>query len=178
MTTKCANLLGALALTLSDQLQNVMQSELELAGIPAAALVVINAERGITIEVLAKALKLSQSNMVRAVQLLEAKELIRKSQQKDRRKFSLLATTKGKRKVKAMLGRRATVLESALSKLTVTETSTLESLLAALLKGAVKVPTEKFSMCRLCDEDACGPDCECPVESGAKAAQTLIGALA
>ncbi|MFD0985501.1 MarR family winged helix-turn-helix transcriptional regulator [Methyloligella solikamskensis] len=166
-TAKTANVLGALALTLSDRIQAEAEDVAGLGGMGPAILVGVHEDPGILIERLAVELGRGQSSMVRAVQQLERSGLLEKRQGKDRRTFGLHLTRSGRARVRSILDKRAKALDAALGVLSPKEQVALSGLVERMLEGLVRVEDDRFPMCRLCDEAACGPYSECPVERGA-----------
>jgi MarR family transcriptional regulator, negative regulator of the multidrug operon emrRAB len=169
MTTKSANLLGALSLALTDKFSAAMEEELGIGGIAGSALVLIDAETDITIESLAKVLHTAQSSLTRAVQQLVNLGHVKKLPGKDRRTLILKITAKGEKKLSRMLERRAVILDAALSVLPREAQAGFSASLEVILSELLQSPEDRFKVCRLCDEDSCGEQSECPVERGATA---------
>jgi DNA-binding MarR family transcriptional regulator len=170
VTAKAANLLGALSLTLADKINRAVENELGIGGIAGPALIVIEAEPGITVEKLAKYLNLAQSSMVRAVQQLEGLGFVSKRTGEDRRVQMLHATRSGQTKARRILEARAKVLHAALDGLPAKETEALSRTVDRLIERQIAKPGDKFAICRLCDENACGEGDDCPAERSASAA--------
>ncbi len=166
MTKSSANRLGALALVLSDRLTGAIEEELGIGGMAPAALMTIKVEESITIERLAKILHLGQSSMVRAVQALEARGLVKKLPGQDRRTLLLRLTPSGRKMVSVLLARRAAIVERAFDAVPTKSRSALAAGLDAMLEAMVEKAEDKYPICRLCDEDACGGFEDCPVERG------------
>lgn len=171
MTQKTANLLGALSLAIAGRIDQAIEEELGIGGIASSALVVIEAEDGMTVERLAKLLKMSQSSMVRAVQQLTSLGLITKRAAQDKRVLTLHITKAGHSKLKTLLRRRAKILDGMIGVLGPKASIAFNEALEQLLEALVSKPDDKFSICRLCDEDSCGAYEDCPVERGAKRAE-------
>lgn len=167
MTIKTANLLGALSLALSDRFEAAMSDELGIGGVAVSALVLIDAEPGLTIEALAEIACVAQSSMTRAVAHLHAAGLVTKTAGQDRRTLVLALTDAGQARLSRMLDRRAAVLEQVLGAVPLEERAAVERGLSAMLEALPKVASDRFRICRLCDEQSCGPHDECPVERGA-----------
>ncbi|MEG6508396.1 MarR family transcriptional regulator [Methyloligella sp. 2.7D] len=168
MTTgKAANVLGALALTLSDRIQAQAEDIAGLGGMGPAILVAVDVQPGILIERLAVELGRVQSSTVRAVQQLERAGFIEKRRGDDRRTLGLYLTEPGKARMRTILRKRAEALGDALAVLSPKEQAALSGLIERMLEALVKQEDDRFPMCRLCDEEACGEDRDCPVERGA-----------
>lgn len=163
---RLGNLLGALALALTDEIRQAMDEELAMTGSAAAALLMVGVEEDITIERIAKQLHLAQPTMVRTIALLEEQRLVRKERTADRRVRQLSLTTKGKQKAARLLDRRARILGRYVDALDTGERLDLGDALEKLLAAAVRQEDQKYTICRLCNEAICGPE-ECPVERGA-----------
>src|SRR5262245_51575564 len=144
-----------------------MEEELGIAGVAASVLVLIDAERDITIERLAKLLSVAQSSLTRAIQQLDALGLVEKAPGKDRRTLILRLTRDGKRKLARMLRLRAAILEAAIGVLPAGHQRAFAEGLGAALSGILQTPDDRFRICRLCDESSCGGYKDCPVEQGA-----------
>jgi hypothetical protein len=88
---RTANLLGALALTLTDSVGAALGDEVGVAGTDAAALITLhNYAEGESLDLLRSALGLSQPGMVRLVDRLERRGLLRRQRAKrDARAISL-----------------------------------------------------------------------------------------
>lgn len=167
MTIKVANLLGALSLALADRFEDEMADEAGIGGAAVAALVLIDAEPGLTIEALAGITGVAQSSMTRAIAQLHASGFVTKTPGTDRRTLVLALTEAGRGRLSRMLDRRAAVLESALSAVAPEDRAAVERGLSAMLQALPRAPGDRFRICRLCDEGSCGPHAECPVERGA-----------
>ena len=166
MTSRDANLLGALTTTLADRLFAAMAEEVGVSGVAASVLVLIDAEQDITIEQLARVLGVAQPSMTRAVTVLESSGFIAKEPAVDKRSRVLRLTDAGQAMLVRMLSRRAALLEEAISAVAPEDAPVLSRALAAMLEAMPKRSDDRFRICRLCDEAACGPRANCPVERG------------
>lgn len=167
---RLSNLLGALAVALTDEIRHAMDNELEVGGSAAAALLMVGVEEDAKVEQLARRLQLAQPTMVRTIALLEERGLLRKERTADRRVRPLSLTGKGEQMVTRLLDRRGSILERLAAALTSSEQTALTKTLEKLLSAAVRNEDQKYLICRLCDENACMPQ-ECPVEHGAAIAR-------
>ena len=165
-TERTPNLVGALALTLADRIQDHAAEATGLGGMGAAILVTVHDEPGILAEQLSARLQLGQSSVARAVQQLERADLVQKRSGEDRRTQCLFVTPRGKRRVRVVLERRACILGRALAALDAREQRAFGALTEKMLEALVECEADGFPMCRLCDDHACGDDLDCPVERG------------
>ena len=160
---KIENVVGALALALSDSVLLGAQERAPEPGPAAAALTLLVHEPGMPIERLRRALRLSHPGAVRLVDRLAAENLIeRRPSPSDRRAVALYLTKTGERSSNAILAERQTRIEQALQVLTPTERETLGRLTEKLLRGLVHDEDQAYSVCRLCDPGVC---VNCPVAS-------------
>jgi DNA-binding MarR family transcriptional regulator len=169
--TQAANLLGALALTLSDRLEGVVTDAAGLAENDAIALSALDhfldSPR---VDLLAQVLGLSSSGAVRLVDRLEDAGLARRATAEDGRVTSLALTPAGRRRAAAVTRARTELMEDALEALTPAERVQLGELAGKLLAGLIRPHGATRWTCRLCDLGACGrPEGRCPVYEAAKA---------
>jgi MarR family transcriptional repressor of emrRAB len=139
-----ANRLGAVALTLSDDIREATERATGMAGgIPAALVSLREWADGRSVDVLAEAMRVSHSRAVRIVDRLEAAGLARRGPD-------------------ASDGRRARVwLEPAGRELAdrgldAADVSDLERLLGVVLDTTTVDVRAAMATCRLCDAHACG----------------------
>lgn len=155
------NILGALALALSDTVLRGVEAEAPEPGQAASAIALLRHEPGMPIERLRRALALSHPGAVRLVDRLAARGLIeRRPSSGDRRAVALHLTPAGEQSCTAILSARFERLEGALDILGATDRLALERLAEKLLIGIVRDVDHAYSVCRLCDVDAC---VDCPV---------------
>lgn len=163
-----ANLLGALALAVGDAERAAVE---QVAGLPAsgaAALLALAVEPGQDIAALAAIAGVTHSAMVRLVARLEAEGLVaRAAAEGDRRRARLFLTPEGEARRRAALEARAAALRAALAPLGAEGEGALRRAVSSILVGLTTSDAEGDRICRLCDEEACGP--ECPVEARARA---------
>lgn len=169
--SRTANLFGALALVTMDAVNREMDALTDICESDCAALVVLEQSPGITVDRLAKVLRLSQPGAVRLVDRLEKEGRVERRQGVDRRARPLGLTPAGERTVKAVLLGREKVLLHALSALSDQERQTFSGLMEKMLQGIAKENDEIASdtACRLCDGQAC-PEDRCPLTPGCKKA--------
>jgi DNA-binding MarR family transcriptional regulator len=167
---RSANLLGALALGISDEIRTATEREASEAGTAPAAVVFIGHLPGITIEQLRRALGLSHPGAVRLVDRLEANGLTeRRASPADGRAVTLVLTARGRRERDRILAERHRSIRAALGALTAVERAQLDELIAKLLVTLLRDEPHAYAICRLCDERACKP---CPVDEELGSRQT------
>src|SRR5215207_5154901 len=118
-TSRVANRLGAMALTLSDGIREAAEAATGMAGGPPAALVSL-AEwaDGRSVDVLAEAMRVSHSRAVRVVDRLEGAGLARReSDPADGRRALVFLEPAGRELAARALAARARVLRSAVAEL-------------------------------------------------------------
>jgi MarR family transcriptional repressor of emrRAB len=162
------NLLGALAVALSDDITSAAETTTGHAGAMGAALAVLAQEPGLSIEQLRVPLGRTQSATVRVVDQLAAEGFAQRRPGRDQRSVAVALTPKGAEAAAQVLAGRELALTDALGELTLGErkalTATLEKVLARLTPDRARAD----QICRLCDLAAC-PQRACPVELAARA---------
>jgi MarR family transcriptional regulator, negative regulator of the multidrug operon emrRAB len=162
-TARTANLLGALALTLSDQIRDAAERHAIHGGGTPAALSLVGHEPGLSIDALARMLGMSHPGAVRLVQRLEQDWLIARKPTSDGRTVALHLTVAGRKRRARLLAERRTVLEEALKRLSAQERAQLATLVEKLLVGIKRDPLHAYAICRFCEETVCHP---CPMADG------------
>ncbi|MDX2213216.1 MAG: MarR family winged helix-turn-helix transcriptional regulator [Oculatellaceae cyanobacterium bins.114] len=157
------NLLGALALSIVDALNPVLEANAGHGGETPAALVTLGAEPGISINTLRQILNLSHPGTVRLIDRLEAQGLVERRSGVDGRTLALFLTNAGWERRQAILTERRQALQVALQPLTLDERSQLTTLLEKMLMGMTTDELRAYAICRLCEEEVCPGD-RCPVE--------------
>jgi DNA-binding MarR family transcriptional regulator len=159
---RTVNLIGALALGLSDQIVEASERAVDAGAGAPAAIVLIGTTAGMTIDDLRHGLKLTHSAAVRAVMRLVEAGLVVKEPGKDARSVSLRLTPKGHAKMKRILEVRRSTIGKLLHGVDDATLLSLERILDAILHRLPSTRSEAESICRLCDEKAC-PPAACPV---------------
>jgi MarR family transcriptional regulator, negative regulator of the multidrug operon emrRAB len=157
-----ANVLGALALGVSDRLT---------ATSDASALVTLLERGQLTIEWLRRIIGLSHSASVRLVDRLAAEQLVQRHAGPDRRSVSIQLTTRGRRIATGLRSERETQLIELIDPLTRDERATLSTIAEKLAMSLVTGCWEARFVCRLCDHGACASAGGCPVDRAA----SLVG---
>jgi DNA-binding MarR family transcriptional regulator len=154
MTTRTANLLGALATALVDRVSDSTTS---------ATLVTLFNSPGLNVGDVARVIGLSHAGTVRVIDRLVAEGFVARGRGHDGREVVLQLEPKGRRAARAMLSARAAVLDQALGALSTDDCRTFERIAEQLLKALTPDPDVADHTCRMCDERAC-PLSSCPVE--------------
>lgn len=164
---RTANLLGALSLVTMDAVRQELGDLTAIGESDWAALIVLDQTPEMTVDRLAKILRLSQPGTVRLVDRLEQEGWAERRQGADRRARPLVLTGAGERLVRAMLLGRERVLMNALGVLSDEERRLLSGLMEKMLQGIARDNDEiaSDSACRLCDDGAC-PEDRCPLTPG------------
>ena len=172
-----ANILGALALIITDQTEAAIVTA---AGHSASAAAALSALHQLlpqaTVDTMRRVLGLTPSGAVRLVDRLADSGHVTRGPGPDGRSRSVRLTREGRRAARRVAQARADVVSKALTGLSTDERATLTGLLERVLAALV---TEKVTTapgaggwtCRLCDAQACGrTDDQCPAASAARAA--------
>jgi len=166
-----ANLLGALALVITDQTAQAVAAAAGQSVSAAAALSALHhfLDRP-TLDQLHKVLGLTPSGAVRLVDRLAEAGLVTRGTGDDGRSRSVLLTEAGKRAAQQITAARAALLRGVLDELTPAERDTLHSLMSRIMANVVSSKEGGAWICRLCDLDACGRLAgHCPAASAAAA---------
>jgi MarR family transcriptional regulator, negative regulator of the multidrug operon emrRAB len=168
---RTANLLGALALTLSDRAGAAVHAGAGVSGSDAAALVTLrNYAEGEPLDLLRRALALSQPGVVRLADRLQARGLVERHRGgRDGRAVALRLTPGGRRAADAALAARAKAIAAALQTLDAAERSALGPMLERMLGAQTTDATASLVICRMCDPGVCGHPDRCPVTQEARA---------
>ncbi|MET0279942.1 MAG: MarR family transcriptional regulator [Steroidobacteraceae bacterium] len=167
------NLLGALALAVTDAVSNSIGKLEGAYGSDTFALVLLQHAERLRSDVLSRQLGLAQSSTVRLVDRLEREGLVAREAGVDRRTVMISLTGRGERAAEAILAARRDVLKDLVGTLSDTEKASLLAISTKLLTSLTVDLESGEHNCRLCDETACNL-AECPVELRY---QTFDGAL-
>lgn len=163
MTQRTENLLGVLALLVTDEM-NAPNTVPALAGATARAMLnAIGQYPDSSIEVLRDAVDLSHPAAVRAVAGLVEAGLIEKKAGADKRAVALALTAAGKREAKRLQTARERMLQRVVGRLDESERVVFEDLLIKILWHETRDPAHAMQLCRLCDDGPC-LKAGCPVE--------------
>ncbi|MEO1023888.1 MAG: MarR family transcriptional regulator [Bacteroidota bacterium] len=158
---RTTNLLGALALAISDRIETQIKDQFDRSGTSAAALVFLGYIPGLPVEVLRQVLHRSHPGTVRLIDRLEKDGLVKRLKTDDGRAVALHITEKGEEVRSCLLKSRSHTLEGALENLTAEERVTFGTLMAKVLSNLPDTEVEKHHICRLCAVDLC-TDCPIP----------------
>lgn len=155
------NLIGAMALSLSDEI--IAEADrVAPRNDPSASIALIGRSPGWTIRDLAHDLRLSHAAAVRLVDRLVGDGLMtRQRSDVDRRAVQLSLTDDGNRAYAELLRSRHRRLGEALASLTSNEQQMLAKLSAKLLTSIAADTGETSRMCRFCDTTSCT---NCPID--------------
>ena len=157
---RTTNLLGALALAVTDQIRSGMKDVLDRSGESAAAIIVLGYAPGLSVEILRQVLDLSHPGAVRLIDRLQGDGLVERRKAEDGRAVALHLTRQGVKMREALMDRRLKLLESALDGLQAEERRVLGDLLAKVLTNLPESDMAKHRVCRLCAVRICR---DCPI---------------
>ncbi|WP_041550458.1 MarR family winged helix-turn-helix transcriptional regulator [Chamaesiphon minutus] len=163
MTERTLNLLGALALSVVDGINVVVEASVGHGGETPAALVTLGAEPGLSINTLRQILNLSHPGTVRLVDRLAAQGLVERRAGIDGRTLALFLTNAGHQRRQAILTERRQQLQLAVNALTLNEQKQLTQLMEKMLAAMTTSELRAYAICRLCEGEMCPGD-RCPVE--------------
>ena len=169
---RLANLLGALALEVAHAQEAAAAAVVGQAGAAPAALVVIAAAPGRTIEDLRRPLGLTQPGATRLVERLVRAGWVERGGATGRRGLQLTLTDAGRERLERMLAARRTAIAEALTPLGAEQRAQLSEILETLLAARVGDRGDLERLCRLCERPACA---RCPV--GHRLDRILAGGL-
>jgi MarR family transcriptional repressor of emrRAB len=166
---RTAQLLGALALTLADRAGAAVEEDAGVSGSDAEALVTLrNYAEGEPLDLLRRALALSQPGVVRLADRLQARGLVeRHRSERDGRAVGLRLTPAGRQAADAALAARGEAIAAALETLDPTQRRALAPMLERMLGAQTTDSTASLVICRMCDPDVCGHPARCPVTQAA-----------
>jgi MarR family transcriptional repressor of emrRAB len=171
VSRRLENLLGALAVGLSDAVTSAVETATGHAGAMGAALATLAQEPGLGIEQLRVPLGRTQSATVRVVDQLVAEGYAERRPGRDQRSIAVFLTAKGTGAAARVLASREQALSEAVAGLTPGERKALTATLEKVLTTVTSDRAHADQICRLCDLAAC-PERACPVELAARARET------
>ena len=151
------NLLGALALALTDRLAGAGPASLGPAS-ERAALVTLHAHTDQPVSWLGQVLGLTSSGVTRLVDRLEAAGWVTRAPGSDARSRRLTLSPAGRNQARVVLTARAEALAGAVHGLSEADRAEFERLLGLVLRGLPADVPGVLRVCRLCDRDACAAD--------------------
>jgi MarR family transcriptional regulator, negative regulator of the multidrug operon emrRAB len=166
--SRAANLLGALALAVSDRLREAAEDPQDgLTASEPAALVTLAHYPGQSVLSLGRTLGLTHSGAVRLADRMQASGLVCRSGTGQGRMLALHLTERGQQVTRQVLDRRQAAAEQLASALNPAETLALEQLAGRMLAAITTDRASARRLCRLCDEPVCARVPGCPVDHAA-----------
>ena len=161
---RTTNLLGALAIAVTDRMTSGMKGVLKRSGESAAAIIVLGYAPGLSVEILRQVLDRSHPGTVRLIDRLESDGIVERRQASDGRAVALHLTRKGSRLREKLMVQRLDLLNAALDGLTANERLVLGDLLGKVLTNLPETEMAKHRICRLCSVRICE---RCPIPGNA-----------
>jgi MarR family transcriptional repressor of emrRAB len=173
-----SNLLGALALALSDRMRESTEAAAKhTAAAPAALVALHEFLGGRSVDDLRRAIGLTHSGAVRLVDRMVAQGYVERRPGADGRSVALQLTAGGHRAARRILAARAGALDDLLGQLSEADHRALTRITEKMLRAITlqrlaerrrNRPPIGGWMCRLCDFQACGrPQGACPAANAA-----------
>jgi MarR family transcriptional regulator, negative regulator of the multidrug operon emrRAB len=163
LMNRLSNLLGALALAISDEQARQMHEASGLGESAVAALTTLGAYPSETLAALSGVLGLTHSATVRLADDLVKRGLIERQPGNDKRSVALRLTGAGEAVRTQLMQARERTLTNAVAAVDAADRDALERMVSRILAELTASRSVADHMCRLCDEVACGQD-SCPVE--------------
>jgi MarR family transcriptional repressor of emrRAB len=163
MRARAANLLGALAIGISDRLQREAEAAAGRSGARAAALTTSAQWPADTIEQLRHSLGLTHSATVRVINGLAAEGLVTREHVGGGPAVRPRLTEAGEAQARQVLAARNEALQWLVAGVSDEELSRLTPIVERLLERLTADFNAGELICRLCELDACPQD-RCPVE--------------
>jgi DNA-binding MarR family transcriptional regulator len=165
-----ANVFGALALIVADQMADAVSAAAGRSDSAPAALAALHHFLDHpSVDRLRQVLGLTSSGTVRLLDRLAESGLIERGPGADGRTTAISLSAAGRAAAEQVCDARAAVLDRALSALTPDERAEFSELAAKMLVGMMRGPGAVRWMCRLCDTGVCrGAPEGCPVGNAAR----------
>ena len=157
------NLVAAFSTAVNDKLDAEFAATGRHGGAGPAAFATLYATPGLSIDRLARTLRLSSSGAVRLVDRLSADGLAERRAGATARDVSVWLTASGEGAARDVLASRARSIAALLDGMNERELQQLGRLVERALGTRKLERDEAETICRLCDISACAPD-DCPVE--------------
>jgi MarR family transcriptional repressor of emrRAB len=179
---RLSNLLGALAVGLTDRLQDAARDAAQLDGIdPAALIALLDFSPDGTVQALSQICGLTHSGAVRLVNRLATAGLVERSAGRTARSITISLTAAGRSAALTLRAARQHAIAATAAGLTRKQRTELASacdvLISALTserlaRRSAGEPPSGGALCRLCDFSACQrPEGNCPAERTARTSQ-------
>jgi DNA-binding MarR family transcriptional regulator len=165
-----ANLLGALALVVSDQMADVTSAAAGRSdSAPAALAALLHFLDRPSVDRLRQVLGLTSSGTVRLLDRLAESGYIERGEGADRRSAAIVLTERGEAAAREVCQARAQLLDGVLAVLTPQERAVFDRLAGKMLVGMMRAPGAVRWGCRLCDTGICrGSPGGCPIGNEAR----------
>jgi DNA-binding MarR family transcriptional regulator len=165
-----ANVFGALALVVADQIADATTAAAGRAdSAPAALAALLHFLDRPTVDLLRQVLGLSSSGTVRLVDRLAESGYVERAEGTDRRSTAIILTDAGRAAAERVCRARADVLGRATATLSSGERAEFDRLAGKMLVGLMRGPGAVRWICRLCDTGICrGSPGGCPVGNAAR----------
>lgn len=166
-----ANVLGALALSVADQIADATAGAAGRAeSAPAALAALLHFLDRPSVDRLRQVLGLTSSGTVRLLDRLAESGYVERQSGGDRRSTAVVLTPAGHAVAEQVCRARAAVLDRALSVLSDPERAEFDRLTGKIMVGMMREPGAVRWGCRLCDTGICrGSPGGCPVGNAARA---------
>jgi DNA-binding MarR family transcriptional regulator len=173
-----ANVFGALALVVADQIADATAAAAGRAdSAPAALAALLHFLDRPSVDVLRQVLGLSSSGAVRLLDRLAESGYIERAPGADRRSTAIVLTDAGRLAAEEVCRARAGVLDRATAMLSPAERAEFDRLAGKMLVGMMRGPGAVRWICRLCDTGICrGSPGGCPVGNAARERYAAAGA--
>lgn len=163
------NLLGALALAVTDRMSDAVAAAAGQSQTAAAALSALyHFLDAPSVDLLRQVLGLTSSGTVRLLDRLQAAGYVTRGAGGDGRSTAVMLTAAGREAAQRVSAARARLLEDTLSQLSDDERATFEALVSKILVGMMREPGAVRWTCRLCDTGTCRSepgDCPFAIEA-------------
>ncbi len=165
-----ANVFGALALVVADQVADATAAAAGRAdSAPAALAALLHFLDRPSVDQLRQVLGLTSSGTVRLLDRLGQAGYIERAEGADRRATAVVLTETGRSAAEEVCRARAGVLDRATAVLSQAERAQLDALTGKMLVGMMRPPGAVRWICRLCDTGICrGSPGGCPVGNAAR----------
>jgi DNA-binding MarR family transcriptional regulator len=165
-----ANVFGALALVVADQMADATTAAAGRAdSAPAALAALLHFLDRPTVDRLRQVLGLTSSGTVRLLDRLAESGYVERAEGADRRSTAVVLTDAGRAAAEQVCLARAGVLDRALAALSPADRAELDRLAGQMLVGLMRGPGAVRWICRLCDTGACrAAPGGCPVGNAAR----------
>jgi DNA-binding MarR family transcriptional regulator len=167
---RSANVFGALALVVADQIADATADAAGRAdSAPAALAALLHFLDRPSVDLLRQVLGLTSSGTVRLLDRLAEAGYIERQEGTDRRSTAVVLTDAGRAAAEDVCRARAHVLDRVTAALSPAERADLDNLVGKMLLGMMRGPGAVRWICRLCDTGICrGSPGGCPVGNSAR----------